>query len=231
MKSSPTTSYLDVLTQSTRCISIIPPTYYISGPKGCIISQNHIKSSYRPAGLEKALDYLKNIQLNSAQPLYLVCPKYYPQKGNDVKAGISETAHHGETPLETVYRGVLEEAQIKLDVNKQPLYHFSAQHGDKNIEHYIFHLDSMSDYVHSEPPEPEVWKDDKNSKVMVYMIGTYPLVSPILESFKPFPLSKDNKKKKIDPISNLVLAPLYNLDTFLYQPLKKSAQCLKFISV
>jgi hypothetical protein len=229
---SPT--YLDVLTQPSQHINHIPVSkslhYYISENQNCNIFNNPIQSSYKPAGLEKAFEYLKKIQMNFDETLYLVCPKYYPQKGNDVKAGISETSHIDENSFETVLRGVLEEAQIKLNDQLKPIYQFTAEVFEKKIQHYIFHLNSTIDYTHLLPPDPEVWKDDKNSKVMVYLIGTFKVTSPILKLFEPFPFNKDNKKKKIDPISNLVLVPIEYLDSFVNQPVHKKHQgSLKFV--
>jgi hypothetical protein len=228
---SPT--YLDVLTQhihSTQQLQTKSLNYYISGENCCNVFNNPIQSSYKPAGLEKAFEYLKKIQIASLEPLYLVCPKYYPQKGNDVKAGISETSHIDENSFETVLRGVLEEAQIKLNEQLKPIHQFTAEVFEKKIQHYIFHLNSTVDYTHLLPPDPEVWKDNKNSKVMVYLIGTYEILSPILKLYEPFPFNKDNKKKKIDPISNLVLVPLEYLESFVNPPAQKKHQgSLKFV--
>lgn len=215
------TSYLDALIQPSKYTL----NYYISGPKGCALTNFLTTSPYFPAGLNQAFEMLGNIQNQHSEPLYLLCPKNYAQKGDYVKAGISETCHFDETPIETMYRGVLEEAQIKL--LGIPIHHFQVEHHSKNYTHYFVHLSTPKDYQHEIPGEPETLKDNRNNKVVVYLFGTLASLEPILSSFKPFPYNYENRKKKIDPISNLVLIPFSQL--FIFKPDISKMDSLRFI--
>jgi hypothetical protein len=218
------TSYLDALIQPTTKYNL-NNNYYISGTKGCSITRTLSISPYFPAGLSQAFELLINIQNQHSEQLYLLCPKNYAQKGNYVKAGISETCHFDEKPLDTLYRGVLEEAQIKL--LGIPIHHFQVEHHNKKYTHYFFHLSSSKDYVHEIPIDPETLKDNRNNKVVVYLFGTLANLQPILNSFEPFPYNDENRKKKIDPISNLVLIPFSQL--FIFKPDISKTDYLRFI--
>lgn len=180
--------------------------YIIGNTYGSIEKSNkEIKrSTYCPNITRNVYKYL--IKHPNANNLYLLGVKYIDEKGGDIQAGISETRHYNESPIDNAQRGIIEELHISC---KSKLALFNKNY---NHFHYMLEIIDTDEYtfVDIDNIHPDPSKDDKinKGKASVYVFGTLEVLLPILEKFQP-PNGPPH-----DPIDFLCLVPFSDLKNF-----------------
>lgn len=193
---------------SSKSFSPNKSSTYIIGNEGGIIEKNSIeikRSTYCPNLTRSVLNNLASHK--NAKKLYLLGVKYIDKKGGDIQAGISETHHYNESPIDNALRGVTEELHISIEKN------ILRKFGEKyNHHHFVMEINNSSQYtfVDIENILPDPTKDDNTTKgkASVYVFGTLENLLPILQKYQP-PTGPPH-----DPIEFLCMIPFSDLKNF-----------------
>ena len=184
-------------------------TYILGNETGTIKKhpQDIKRSTYCPNLTRSVLKYLSSHP--NARNLYLLGVKYIDKKGGDIQAGISETRHCNESPIDNALRGLTEELHISIDKNSL------CKFGEKyNHHHFVIEINDSSQYtfVDIENILPDPTKDDNisKSKASVYIFGTLENLLPILQKYQ----APTGNCKSHDPIDFLCMIPFLDLKNF-----------------
>ncbi len=130
----------------------------------------------------------------------------------DTQLGISETCKEGESPIDCLKRGLLEELHIRLNKDINPiLYIPKIPSQTRSRDKYIYHFTDKTNYqlvqdrIESHPGR------DTTNKIMTCIVGTIENLYPILNNYLLAPQLHEN-----DPIIYPVLFPLKKLFEYIH---------------
>jgi hypothetical protein len=195
-----------------------PQVPFVIGNKYGPLDNSKIKrSTYTSSTIAKNLRKL--IEHPQADILYLLGVKYRDSVGGDVQAGISETSHYYETPIQNALRGVREELHISLSSLEElesETYTKKRKKTREEITHTKTHYSAQIQTGHYHTVQlrnihPNPLDDDDTCSANVYLYGFYDDLLPILKAYEP---PNPKRHPKHDKIDALCMIPFSQLESF-----------------